>query len=107
MGVGLVIVDAPPLDALYPWVPDVSAHASWRTYVRAHGRNLDWFTAGNQRYNYTYSDAELHALAKAVEPLRRPAGQTLMFFNNSHMSASFRNAMTFQKVLLGRPRGAS
>ena len=100
MGIGVVVIDTPTIAGLYPWRSEVAERATWRTYVRLHGRNPDNPTPSTLNHVYAYSDAELRALAESIEPLPRPSGQTLIIFNNDHP----RNVIEFQEVLLDGAR---
>ncbi len=97
-GVGICAVDEPALPSLMPWVPEVTSTIS---YVRFHGRNAaSWFgTSTAERYNYSYNDQELRALAARVTALRERAAAALVFFNNCHAGAAAKNALRFRGLL--------
>jgi uncharacterized protein YecE (DUF72 family) len=96
--VGLCAVDEPRLPRLMPWLSETTSDIG---YARFHGRNAaQWFSgSGADRYNYTYSGAELQELAERLAGLHGKAGTQLVFFNNCHAGAAARNAMEFRAVL--------
>jgi len=84
-----VVTDSPRIDAktVVPTIPAVTGPSA---YVRLHGRNADtWHKRGggaSERFDYLYSDDELH---EWVEPLRELAGEAenvYALFNNNNRS---------------------
>lgn len=64
-------------------------------YLRLHGRNAaDWYSqqSPHARYRYTYTDAELDAVAAAVARQAAGAQSALVFFNNHPEGAAALNA---------------
>ena len=65
-------------------------------YWRFHGRNTEqWRTpgAGNQRYDYLYSEDEIDELAKAIRRYVTPDGSKFVFFNNHPGGKAATNAL--------------
>lgn len=78
--------------------------------VRLHGRNAgNWRGARRPpgdgralvggRFDYDYSDAELHELAPRIEGLAQQAQRVHVVFNNNHDSQGQRNARTLGRIL--------
>ncbi|MGL4552231.1 MAG: DUF72 domain-containing protein [Gemmataceae bacterium] len=97
LGVSLVAVDAPDLPGLFPrgW-----AQSTPTAYVRLHSRDAaKWYQAGQDRYDYDYSDAEL---GEWIDELARREGGTeraLLLFNNCQRSQAAVNARRMQTLL--------
>jgi len=89
--------DEPALPGLMPFTAFVTAPLG---YVRLHGRNQAWFSAGEkERYNYEYCATELGALAHRIRVMAAQTKKLLIFFNNCHMGHAVRNARTFRELL--------
>jgi uncharacterized protein YecE (DUF72 family) len=77
---------------------------STRTYLRFHGRNREkWWdkNAGEQRYNYLYSQEELFPYAEFIKSKREaPKTTTYAFFNNHFGGNAVANAMQL-KLMVG------
>lgn len=96
-GIGYCVVDEPQLGPLLPFVV---RRTSAIAYFRLHGRNPAWFRAGrSERYNYSYTPAELGEFAAAVRSVSNNADRTLVFFNNCHAGAAARNALMMKQML--------
>ncbi len=91
------IVDEPPLRGLMPLH---CADTGPLLYLRLHGRNRAWFTAGEkERYNYHYSDDELRDILRRVRAIAGQTRKVLAFFNNCYMGRAVRNALRFRELL--------
>lgn len=98
---GFAVVDEPGVRQLMPFVP--RATLPDLVYVRLHGRNRAWFGADRaRRYDYLYSDEELHELADRIVPMEKGERKVLVYFNNCHAGAAMRNAQTFKELLAGQ-----
>jgi uncharacterized protein YecE (DUF72 family) len=96
-GMAFCAADEPALPGLMPFTDFVTAPLG---YVRLHGRNRAWFTAGEKdRYNYDYSTMELRALIARVRAMAAQTKKLLIFFNNCHMGRAVRNARAFRDLL--------
>lgn len=94
-----VTVDEPPLNSLYPYIPECGKETA---YFRFHGRNQDWFTvSGDERYNYDYSDDELRSFTLNVLEFFNKGLDVYVFFNNCHMGNAVHNALRFRELLGG------
>lgn len=113
LGVAHTVVDAPhdatgTLRNVVPAVWEVTQPEL--AVVRLHGRNAsnwlgarrvsaDGSTRGGGRFDYDYSDAELHELAPRIEGLARQARRVHVVFNNNHDSQGQRNARSLGLIL--------
>ena len=89
--------DEPALEGLVPFHAAVTAPLG---YARFHGRNREWFTAGEKRrYDYDYSDDELRALVQRVSGMAGGVRKLLLFFNNCYMGRAVKNALRFRELL--------
>ena len=70
-------------------------------YIRFHGRNAQMWYNGNSvtRYDYLYTDAELHTFINPINELLRRAKIVLIFFNNHAKSQSVVNAKKLELLL--------
>jgi uncharacterized protein YecE (DUF72 family) len=93
----LVAVDAPDLPGLYPSGP---VRSSANMYVRFHSRNAEnWYLTDKQRYDYSYSDAEM---SEWIDHLREHAGdleKVLLLFNNCHRGQAVVNAQRMKELV--------
>ncbi len=97
IGCAYCCVDEPALEGLMPLH---AARTAPFVYARLHGRNPNWFTAGEkERYNYDYRDAELRSILDTIACAAKGAKKMLVFFNNCHMGRAVKNAMTFRAML--------
>jgi len=97
LGCAYCMVDAPARRGLMPLH---CADTGPLLYVRLHGRNRAWFTAGEkERYNYNYSDEELRDILRRVRTLADQTKKILVFFNNCYMGRAVTNALRFRQLL--------
>ncbi len=92
LGVAYCCVDEPRLPNLPP--PVVKA-TSPIAYVRFHGRNRQkWWTHAEawERYDYLYSEAELHEWVPKVRSLAQVTQKCFAFFNNHARGQAVTNA---------------
>jgi uncharacterized protein YecE (DUF72 family) len=91
LGASHVIVDAPKTEAKN-LVPTVAALTHPIGYVRLHGRNAKtWNIRGRsaaERFDYLYSDDELHEWVDPLEELAEEAQELYVMFNNNGRSAA-------------------
>jgi uncharacterized protein YecE (DUF72 family) len=89
LGATYVVVDAPKTEAKN-LVPTVLARTSPMVYVRMHGRNAKtWNVRGRsaaERFDYLYSEEELHELVPAVRELASEAEEAYVLLNNNGRS---------------------
>ena len=97
-GIGFCAVDEPQLEAL---MPPVTMLTSDDAYVRFHGRNAEtwWGRGGGDRYDWSYTEAELKEWVDKVAALATKARQTYLFFNNCHAGQAARSAKLMQELL--------
>jgi uncharacterized protein YecE (DUF72 family) len=90
-GLSHVVVDAPRSEAKN-LVPTVVAATSPTAYVRLHGRNAaTWNVRGgsaSDRFDYLYSEDELHEWVEPLRSLSEEAEQAYALFNNNRWSPS-------------------
>jgi len=93
-------VDEPRLKGLLPPVAVATAPVA---YVRFHGRNAaKWYNHEQawERYNYTYSPAELAEWEPKLRELDAAAELTLVYFNNHYVGQAVRGARDLGQLLL-------
>lgn len=97
-GVPLVSLDMPTLPKLPPQTDVVTASTA---YIRLHGRNEEawWGSDAHARYNYSYSDDEIDAIAARVARAAGSAQRVLVYFNNHPFGQAVRNAQALGKML--------
>lgn len=76
--------------------------------LRLHGRNRDMWTkkglsSSAERFNYTYSPAELQEIAGATQALASRVQRLHVLFNNCHEDKAQRNALEFARLLEAAP----
>ena len=95
-----VIVDAPRSDTARNLVPTVPALTSPTAYVRFHGRNLGtWNKRGGsaaERFDYLYSEDELHEWVEPLRELSQQAEAAYALFNNNASSPGPRGGRVAQ-----------
>jgi uncharacterized protein YecE (DUF72 family) len=102
LGAGFCTVDEPSLPGLFPPRCELVGDTA---YIRFHGRNTrDWWTGGQLRYDYNYSETELEAWTDLIREMADRAKQTYIFFNNCHAGHAVLNARMMEE-LLGISRG--
>src|SRR5262249_25108792 len=88
-GLELVAVDAPPLSNLFP---SGLLYPQLRVYVRLHSRRAEsWYRSEKERYDYSYSDAELGEWVTALAGADG-TDMALFLFNNCFRSQAPVNA---------------
>ncbi len=100
LGLGFCAVDEPRLEGL---IPPVAVATSDIAYVRFHGRNArKWWRHENawERYDYTYSDAELGEWKPKIESLAEKA-ETVFVFANNHWQGQAVSTARQLRLLLG------
>jgi uncharacterized protein YecE (DUF72 family) len=101
---GYCNIDQPVLrDCLGP-----TTHVFGRSaYVRLHGRNAqNWFAQGQpgyERYNYTYTEAELREWVARIVQLGADADDVYVFANNHYRGQGPLNALELKGLLTGSP----
>ena len=96
-GLDLVSVDVPDLRALYP---RGLVQSGPRLYVRFHSRDAArWYGAGERRYDYTYSEAELAEWAHALKDAAGKAERAVLLFNNCFDGQAVANARQMRALL--------
>jgi len=99
---GFCCVDEPRLKGLMPRVVETTAPVS---YVRFHGRNAKkWWQHEHayERYDYLYSQEQLHEWVAPVQSLAAGTERTYLFFNNHYEGQAGQNARQIAE-LLGQP----
>jgi uncharacterized protein YecE (DUF72 family) len=90
--VTFVCVDAPELDAPHALPPVDVVTREDLAYLRAHGRNAEGYLRGRsaaERFAWSYSDQELHEIARRAHSLAAAAAEVrLMFGNGPHAPAT-------------------
>jgi len=95
----LVVPDAPPIPALYHVAPTATTPVG---YLRLHSRNAEkWYAGAAERYDYSYSAAELQRFATDWTDPALGIERLFAFFNNCHQSQAAANAQAFQRILAG------
>ena len=95
--VTLVVPDVPDIRDLYH---SPAAATTGTGYLRLHSRNADkWYAGAVERYDYSYSEAELGEFIRQWSRLDEPLGQVFAFFNNCHHAQAAENAEAFRKLL--------
>ena len=112
LGAAQVIVDGPRIEGAKNLVPTVVAVTSPTAYVRFHGRNAEtWNKRGGsaaERFDYLYSDEELHEWVSPLRELAEESERAYAFFNNNatspdgrggRMAQAAANAKALQRLL--------
>jgi uncharacterized protein YecE (DUF72 family) len=96
-GIGYVSVDEPKLRGM---VDNMAVATTSVGYIRLHGRNAEqWWQGGPLRYDYTYSDDELHEWIGKVHTLQGHTDLIYLFFNNCHQGQAVSNARRILELL--------
>ena len=102
----LVCVDEP--QGFKSSVPPVAEVTSDIGFVRFHGRNTEmWEKRGIatvERFNYSYSDAELNEWAPKIGNIASKTTQTHVLFNNCFEDKAVTNARRMKQVLDALPK---
>ena len=98
-----VNVDAPSADHFTIMPPDLDAITNSEVaYLRLHGRNAKAYTTGKTvaaRFNYDYSDKEIHEVAERGQKLARDAAAVHVVFNNNALDYAPRAALRLRAAL--------
>ncbi len=100
LGLGFCCVDEPRLKGL---MPPVAVATGPVAYMRFHGRNAaKWYNHEQawERYNYTYSPAELREWLPKLRQLEAASELTLVYFNNHYVGQAVRGARDLGQLLL-------
>ncbi len=101
LNLGYCCVDEPQLRGL---MPPLAIATGPLAYVRFHGRNAaKWYAHDEawERYNYSYSAAELNEWAPKIRALEAEAPLTLVYFNNHYRGQATQGARDLGQLLLG------
>ncbi len=96
---GFCCVDEPRLKGLLPPIARVTGPVA---YVRFHGRNAaKWWRHAHayERYDYTYTQAELAEWKPKIEKLNRLAETTFVFANNHYRGQGIDTARLLKTML--------
>ncbi len=95
--IGYVSVDEPQLEKM---IAPLAVATTKIGYVRFHGRNAnDWYGGGSDRYNYSYSEAELAEWVEKIRRLQKDTEVIYLFFNNCHRGQAVFNAKQMMEML--------
>jgi uncharacterized protein YecE (DUF72 family) len=95
--VTLVVPDAPPVEGLFRPAPAVTSRTG---YLRLHSRRADqWYAGMAERYDYSYSEAELRGILDDWSRLEEGADRVYAFFNNCHRGQAAQNAESMRRIL--------
>jgi len=73
-------------------------------YLRLHSRaSAQWYIGAAERYDYSYRDEELQALAADWSHLAEGADCIFVFFNNCRHGQAAKNAQRFMEIVCGGP----
>jgi len=99
LDLGFCCVDEPRLEGL---IPPVAVVTSAIAYVRFHGRNAArWWRHEHawERYDYTYSTAELAEWVPSIRQMARQAEQVFIFANNHWQGQAVETARQLKMLL--------
>lgn len=100
LSIGICNVDEPRFASLMRPACDVTSSVG---YVRFHGRNYGkWWKqerASHERYDYSYSAAELNDWIGRIATVDDRAAQTYVLFNNHHLGKAAANAQELAAML--------
>ena len=98
-GICYVQTDNPELDNL-PIATSVTT--SELGYIRFHGRNRDnWWGGDNvSRYDYLYSEHELHSWLCRIEDIAKNVKRLFIAFNNHHKGKAVQNAEQIYNLII-------
>jgi uncharacterized protein YecE (DUF72 family) len=96
--IGYVNVDQPALSGLLPRQDIATSDTG---YIRFHGRNeKDWWQGkGSARYDYEYTEEELHGWLTNISNILRKTYKTYIFFNNHPNGQAIKNAKQMIDIL--------
>lgn len=96
---GFCCVDEPHLQGLLPPIAEVTSPIA---YVRFHGRNAQkWWQheQAYERYDYTYSQAELEEWTPRIQKLNQAAETVFVFANNHYRGQGINTARQLRLIL--------
>jgi len=95
--VALVVPDVPDLPDLF--APPATATTT-TGYLRLHSRDAGkWYAGYADRYDYSYDESELKALAGEWSELADQVERVYAFFNNCHRGQAAQNAEAFRRIV--------
>ena len=95
--VTLAVPDAPALPDLYHTRPAATTRTG---YLRLHSRDASkWYAGAAERYDYSYSEAELTEVAHDWSELADQVDRVYAFFNNCHRGQAAENAEAFRRIV--------
>lgn len=95
--VTLAVPDAPDLPDLYHSPPAATTRTG---YFRLHSRDASkWYAGAAERYDYSYSEPELNAVAGNWAELADQVDRVYAFFNNCHRGQAAENAEAFRRIV--------
>ena len=101
-GAAWVAVDAPPGDHV-PIMPAIDAVTNSKlAYIRMHGRNTEGYLKGKsvaERFDWDYSDDELHEIEQRVDGMAEQAGEVHAMFNNNRGADAPSAAQRFRTMM--------
>jgi len=96
-GASLVVPDVPAIASLFRPGPTATTATG---YLRLHSRAAEkWYAGGAQRYDYSYSGAEMRELIADWARLAGQVEKVYAFFNNCHHGQAAENAEAFRRIL--------
>jgi uncharacterized protein YecE (DUF72 family) len=102
LGLAYVVVDAPPISGLSTVV---AATRGDLAVVRFHGRANDMWKKRDitaaERFRYLYRDDELKTWTPGVHELAGEAHEVHLLMNNCYQDYGVRNALDWQRLLVG------
>ncbi len=97
LGLHLVSVDVPDIPALFP---RGLVRSSDLIYVRLHSRRAwSWYESDKERYDYSYSEAEMAEWIEALRSAQGRSSRALVLFNNCQRGQAAANALRFAQLL--------
>jgi uncharacterized protein YecE (DUF72 family) len=99
--VTLVVPDVPDIGSLFRPKATLTSRTG---YLRLHSRaSAQWYVGAAERYDYSYRDEELQALAADWSHLAEQADRIFVFFNNCRHGQAAKNARRFMEIACGGP----
>ncbi len=95
-GVTLVSVDVPDIPALYP---RQLVQSGPEIYVRLHSRRAETWYSGADRYDYSYTDAEMQEWVDALAKQAPQTKRAFVLFNNCRRANAVINARRMISLL--------
>lgn len=95
--ISLIVPDAPPIAGLFHPPPVATSRTG---YLRLHSRDASkWYQGLAQRYDYSYSTAELQAIRRQWSPIEPTVDRIYVMFNNCHRGQAAQDAAAFKSML--------